>query len=223
MHRRFLALGGGGATHGLDRQIDDFTWQQLAGASPRVGYLGWATEQADQRLTQLREQWAGRCRGIESLAPGATAEQARRWVAGCDLIYVSGGDARWLLGALRAAGLDGLLAQAMDHGLVLVGVSAGAAVWFECAWSDSGGRGLARLDGLGLFRGSFCPHYDSEPQRRPSLEAAVRLGVMPDGLAVDDGVAVLVTQAGPQALCSARPGATAWWVDERGSRCLQPP
>lgn len=218
MHRRMLALGGGGATHGLDRPIDDFALRLVERARPRVGYLGWASAHADERLECLRARLADCGASVASLSAQASSQQARRWVHDCDLIYVAGGDTLKLLSALRASGLDALLAQAMDRGVLLVGVSAGASVWFDCALSDAGGQPLSRVDGLGLFPGSFCPHYDSEPARRPAFEAAVGQGQLPAGLALDDGMAVLVSAAGPQALCSGRPGARAWRVDAQG-RC----
>jgi peptidase E len=224
MHRRLLALGGGGATHGLDRPIDDFALRLVNRGRPRVGYLGWASANAGERLERLRAGLGDRISSLESLGGQACIEQARRWAHDCDLIYVAGGDTRKLLADLRVSGLDSVLGQAMDHGVLLVGVSAGASVWFDCALSDAGGQALGRLDGLGLFPGSFCPHYDSEPARRPAFETAVEHGRMPPGLALDDGMAVLVSTAGPLALCSGRPGARAWHVDAQGrSQTLELP
>ena len=46
----------------------------------------------------------------------------------------------------------------------------------------------AVTDGLGFLPLSNGVHYDSEPQRRPKLQALVKEGVLPDGYATDDGV-----------------------------------
>lgn len=48
-------------------------------------------------------------------------------------------------------------------------------------------------DGLGLLPGSVCPHYDSEPGRRFSCQAAVAAGALPAGWALEDGVGALFT------------------------------
>jgi hypothetical protein len=64
---------------------------------------------------------------------------------------------------------------------------------------------------------------DREPQRQPAFRAAVNDGLMPPGLAVDDGVAVLITLAGPQALCSARPGAAARGVRAQDGTVIEEP
>ena len=42
-------------------------------------------------------------------------------------------------------------------------------------------------DGLGLLAGSYCPHYDSEPGRRPLFTSLVAAGRLPAGIACDDG------------------------------------
>jgi hypothetical protein len=44
-------------------------------------------------------------------------------------------------------------------------------------------------DGLGILPGSACPHYNSEPRRRPVYRELVLRG-FPSGYAADDGVAL---------------------------------
>lgn len=207
-----VVLGGGGATHGQDAPIDDFVMQQTRVTPPRVGFLGWATDEAASRLERVRRRLQGRCLEVEPLAVDAETARMQRWLDRIHVLYVAGGHTDRLLQALRAQGRCQRIADAVDRGLLIVGVSAGASVWFECALSDAGGQGLRRLDGLGLWPGSFCPHYDSEPARRPAFEAAIAEGRMPAGLAVDDGVAVLLTAGGAPRVCRARPGALAYRV-----------
>jgi peptidase E len=52
---------------------------------------------------------------------------------------------------------------------------------------DAFGPELRELGGgLGLLAGSFCPHYDGEPERRPTYTRLVRDSVLPPGYAADD-------------------------------------
>jgi hypothetical protein len=71
--------------------------------------------------------------------------------------------------------------------------------------------------GLGLVAGSCCPHYDTEPARPPAFAAAIAQGHLPNGIAIDDGVAVLLNQHGPQQVFSARPGAGAYRLTQTGA------
>ena len=67
--------------------------------------------------------------------------------------------------------------------------SAGGICWFEGGTTDSFGAKLrAYTDGLGMLAGSFCPHYNSEGERRPLFRSLVADGTLPAGLACDDGV-----------------------------------
>lgn len=220
---RLFALGGGGATHGRDSAIDDFVLQRLGVDSPGVGFLDWARPERPERLQRLRQRLAGRCVGVDTLPLDADGADAARWLASRDVLYVGGGDTARLLEALRHTPAGQAVVAAARTGLPLVGVSAGASVWFDCALSDAGGRGLRRLDGLGLLAGSFCPHFDSEPERRPAFVAAIARGDMPAGLAVDDGAAVLCGADGPERVCVGRDGANAWQVTPGdGARSLCP-
>ena len=107
-----------------------------------------------------------------------------------DIIFVGGGSVANLIAVWRVHGLDAILDQAWRAGVILTGVSAGAICWFSGATTDSFGPVLRPFaDGLGLFPGSFCPHYDSESQRRPLYQALVAGGTLPPGIACDDGAA----------------------------------
>jgi dipeptidase E len=40
------------------------------------------------------------------------------------------------------------------------------------------------------LKGSNCPHYDGEKERRPSYHKFILSGVIKNGIATDDGVAI---------------------------------
>jgi peptidase E len=105
-----------------------------------------------------------------------------------DVIYVGGGNTANMLAIWRTHGVDRILREAWDRGIVLAGISAGGICWFEASVTDSFGLDLAGLrDGLGLLSGSACPHYNSEVRRRPVYRQLVGSG-FPPGYAIDDHV-----------------------------------
>jgi peptidase E len=65
----------------------------------------------------------------------------------------------------------------------------GANCWFEACTTDSFGPISGLRDGLGFLAGSFSPHYDAEPERRPAYRRLVAEG-FPPGFAADDAVAL---------------------------------
>ena len=106
-----------------------------------------------------------------------------------DLILVGGGNTRSMLAVWRDWGVDTILREAWEKGVVLAGVSAGAICWFEQGLTDSYADRLEPLNCLGFLKGSFTPHYDSELDRRPMLHKFVGEGAIGKGIALDDWVA----------------------------------
>jgi peptidase E len=105
-----------------------------------------------------------------------------------DVIYVGGGNTANMLAIWRVHGMDEILREAWEDGIVLCGSSAGMICWFEAGITDSFGPQLEGMrDGLGFLPGSACPHYDGEEQRRPRYRELVDRG-FPAGWAADDAV-----------------------------------
>jgi peptidase E len=94
----------------------------------------------------------------------------------------------------------------------LAGVSAGGACWFEGCITDSFGDLRPWRGGLGLLRGSFCPHLVGE-NRGPAYTDAVAAGILPGGYAADDGAAVHFVDGELRRVVAERPGATVLRVE----------
>jgi peptidase E len=107
-----------------------------------------------------------------------------------DAIYVGGGNTLNMLSIWKEHGIDKTLRKAWEKGIVLGGGSAGAICWFAQGCTDSRPGKLTALDCLGWLPGSACPHYDHE-KRRAAVNEMVLSGEFKDGLAIDDGAAVL--------------------------------
>ena len=130
-----------------------------------------------------------------------------------------------MLAARRLAGIDVALREAWQAGVVLMGTSAGAVAWFEGSVSNTrpgwrSGEPWLRRDGLGLLPGSACAHYAKyAAQRRPAYRAAVARGPpdgLPDGIAIDDGCAVLYEGTELTEVLAAR-------TDQRAYRVVRDP
>jgi dipeptidase E len=131
-----------------------------------------------------------------------------------DVIYVGGGNTANMLAIWRAQGVDAVLREAWQRGVVLAGVSAGALCWFERGVTDSFGPQLEPLDGLlGFLAGSFCPHYDTEALRRPRLHELIAAERLPETLACDDGAALVFEGTTLREAVASRPAARAYRVE----------
>ncbi|NEM99305.1 Type 1 glutamine amidotransferase-like domain-containing protein [Pontibacter burrus] len=103
-----------------------------------------------------------------------------------DAILVTGGNTLNAMTLWKAHGIDKILRKAWENGVVLTGPSAGAICWFEEGLSDSRPVQLTTVKGLGFLKGSNCPHYHSEKNRRPMYLKMIEEGKLLPGYACDE-------------------------------------
>jgi peptidase E len=142
-----------------------------------------------------------------------TVEDIRSLLLAQDLIFVGGGNTAAMLAVWRQHGVDVILREAWQKGIVLCGGSAGANCWYEACSTDSFGPLAPLNDGLGFLAGSFCPHYDGEVNRRPTLERFISNGDLPIGYAVDNYVGIRWTGTELSEVVSAKQGSQAYRVE----------
>jgi dipeptidase E len=215
--RKIVAMGGGGFSMEPDNSmLDDFVLS-LAGTDvkPRVCFLPTASGDADAYIDMFLQAFpADRADATVLSLFKREHVDLRSYVLSQDVIYVGGGNTLSLLAVWRSHGLDEVLREAYDTGVVLAGLSAGMNCWFESSVTDSFGTDDLRAlnDGLGLLRGSVCPHYDGEAERRPTYLRLVGEG-FPAGYAVQDSCALYFENGELSKVVSSTPDAKAFWVE----------
>ena len=123
----------------------------------------------------------------------ASARQAQSWeevLLSVDGIVASGGNTLNQQAIWKAQGVDVILRQAWERGIVLGGASAGSLCWFEEGTTDSRPKQLTTVKCLGFLKGSHCPHYDREPDRRPLYQRLIASGEMKPGYACDNDAGI---------------------------------
>ena len=125
---------------------------------------------------------------------------------------VSGGNTLNQQAIWRAQGIDVVLRQAWDRGIVLGGASAGSLCWFEEGTTDSRPKELTKVECLGFLRGSHSPHYDAEPGRRPLYERLIGSGEMKPGYACDNNAGIYFEDNEVRRVVATRPGAKVYYV-----------
>jgi len=129
-----------------------------------------------------------------------------------DGIVASGGNTLNQQAIWKAQGIDVVLRQAWDKGIVLGGASAGSLCWFEEGTTDSRPKALSIVHGLGFIKGSHSPHYDKEAGRRPLYHQLIGSGEMKAGYACDNDAGIYFEDNEVTRIVSARAGAKAYHV-----------
>ena len=223
MSGHIVAMGGGGFGSG-NPMLDRYALSLVDAARPRVCFLPTASgDDAGYTLEFYKAYGSYGCDPFVLNLFQREIEDIRSFLLSMDMVYVGGGSTANLLAVWRLHGVDEALREAWGSGVVLAGLSAGANCWFEASTTDSFllGKADALTDGLGFLSGSYCPHYSSEPERRPNYMALVATGVLPDGYACEDGAAVHFVGTELQAAVSVDGDATAFLVSRRGDEAVE--
>ncbi len=212
-------MGGGGFSMG-DSVLDDYVLTMTRKVRPRVCFIPTASGDSREYIVNFYEAFPAK-RAVASHLPlfGAPRRDIREFLLSQDVIYVGGGNTANMLAVWRVHGVDRVLREAWRRGVVLTGVSAGMLCWFESGVTDSFGLSLSALrDGVGLLKGSGCPHYDGEANRRPTYQRLLRRGLAPrvGGVAADDYAAIHYVGVKIHACISARPNAKCYRVRMQG-------
>src|SRR5882724_9220839 len=214
--RHVIAIGGGMRVPEGQVPVHMTYAMRLTGRpEPRICVLNTAGGDDPRWALHMYERFAGYPARLSHLAliPMPNVPDPEDLLLSQDVIFVGGGSVANMLAVWRVHGLDRILRKAWQAGIVLAGSSAGGICWFEGGTTDSfGARLRPYTDGLRMLAGSFCPHYHSEPERRPLYQRLVAEGALPGGLACDDGVGAHYVDDALAEMISDRPDGAAYRV-----------
>ena len=222
---QIIAIGGAALPVDLDNLLlMDYFLKQTGRRKPRICFIG--TAHGDAEAGRLRFYAAASqfdCKPTHLPLFARTPRDLAAFVLEQDAIFVGGGNTRSMLAVWRDWGLDQHLRAAWQQGVVLGGWSAGSICWFEQGITDSIAGPLTVLPGLGFLAGSNCPHYDSEPLRRPTYRRLVARGRIAGGYAADDGVALHFIDGRLARAVASRQGARGWHLRRSGVDAVERP
>lgn len=223
--RQIVAFGGGGFSMESGNPLLDDYVLGLAGeraAQPRVCFLPTASGDADHYVVRFYRAFpAARCEPshVSLFRREQGPADLREHLLAQDLIYVGGGSVVSMLGAWRAHGLDEVLREAWERGVVLCGLSAGSLCWF--AEAVSGFHGPPRqVAGLGLLPFSNCVHYEPGAGRRRAYRELLSAG-MRCGYAAEDGAALHFVGTELHRVVASRPNARGYRLDVVDDRVVE--
>ena len=208
---QIIPIGGGGFYRDPENlALERYILAQTGVAEPRVVFVPTASGEPDHYVASFYAAFLQlRCRP-SVLSLFKRTPDLRSLLLNQDVIYVGGGNTKSMIALWRDWGVAELLREAWQAGIILTGVSAGAICWFEQGLTDSFSDGLRPLGCLGFLSGSCCPHYDGEPQRRPSYHRFLSSGEISAGVAIEDWAAIHYKGTEIHRVIGAKPGVRAY-------------
>lgn len=209
---RKILIAGGGFNTAFIRYMATLTGK----ARPRICYL--PTASADNAGASLGFFQSCAPLNVEPHVQNAFIEslsQTQGWdevLLSMDAIVCSGGNTLNQQAIWKAQGIDVVLRQAWDNGIVLGGASAGSLCWFEEGTTDSRPKALSVVKCLGFLKGSHSPHYDAEAGRRPLYHKLIGSGEMKPGYACDNDAGIYFEDNEVKRVVSTRPAAKVYYV-----------
>ncbi|HEY6220460.1 MAG TPA: peptidase E, partial [Gemmatimonadaceae bacterium] len=218
---RKILIAGGNFNTPFIRYMAELTGK----ARPKLLYLPTASADSPAGIIQ----WYRHCAplNVEALDQESFIEsltQKRGWdevFLSVDGIVASGGNTLNQQAIWKAQGIDVILRQAWDRGIVLGGASAGSLCWFEEGTTDSRPKELSIVHGLGFIKGSHCPHYDAEAGRRPLYQKLITSGEMKAGYACDNDAGIYFEDNDVKRIVSTRPQAKVYYVSRVDGKAVE--
>ncbi|MEX1219256.1 MAG: peptidase E [Solirubrobacterales bacterium] len=227
--RQIVAFGGGGfSMESGNPLLDDFTCSLTGEARPRICFLPTASGDADHYIVRFYNAFRDtafpshislfrRERGVGNI---------RDHLLDQDLIYVGGGSVVNMLAVWRAHGIDDILHEAWERGIVLCGLSAGSLCWFEHAFTGYQNE-TSLVTGLGMLPFGNSVHFEHGSDRHRQFEKYLS-GVKGEeapagegrtvGFGVTDGAALHFTGTELAQVVASRPEARAYRIDDRSGK-----
>jgi dipeptidase E len=216
--RQIVAIGGGGFCEEMARFLAELTGRER----PRVLYIGTAAAEDPESALRMYDRFGSQAELSRLEFFPWPPEDLRSTVLDQDLIFVGGGNTANMLAIWRLHGVDELLREALDRGVVLSGSSAGGICWFAEGITDSFGPQLDKMDCLGFLPGSFCPHYDDEELRRPRYHGLLQDGLA-GGYAADASVGLHFVEGELREVVACEEGSKAYRVELRDGEVVEEP
>lgn len=191
MDKQIIAIGGGGFGRNPGNGIiEQYILDQSNSEKPNICFIPTATGDDESYKVSYYSTFSKLNCNPTHLDFFKRTPNLEKLIDDQDIIFVGGGNTKSMLSVWREWGLDKILKNAFENGTIMSGVSAGAICWFEKGVTDSWAEKLEIMDCMGFTKGNCCPHYDEEPERKPSLSKFIETKEIFNCYAIEGGCAL---------------------------------
>lgn len=139
------------------KEIDEEIVRLSDKQNPKLLFIGTAsTNSYDYFLVikKIFEELDCIVSNLDLLDDTINMEEIEEQILSTDIIYVGGGNTKFMLDKWKEIGVDKLLLKAYKKGIVCSGLSAGSYCWFKYNYD--------LIEGLGIINAVNCVHYSQK-------------------------------------------------------------
>ena len=186
-----MAIGGGGFGRNISScLIEKYILSLSKKECPRICFLPTATGDNDTYIVRFYSVFNRlNCKPTHIELFKRTID-LNDHIMNQDVVFVGGGNTKSMLAVWSDWGLNNILKNAYNKGIVMSGVSAGSICWFTRGITDSWDNELRILPCLDFINGTCCPHYDEEPSRIPFVNKIISENKVTNCIAIEGGTAL---------------------------------
>ncbi len=167
------------------KEIDEEIVRISEKENPNLLFIGTASSNSyDYFLTikEVFEKLGCNVSNLDLLKDDLDMKQIREIILNTDIIYIGGGNTKFMLEKWRELGIDKILLEAYQKGIVCSGLSAGSYCWFKYNYD--------LLEGIGIINAVNCVHYEQKDfEARNKFYNVVKEKGM-EGIALENCVAL---------------------------------
>lgn len=167
------------------KEIDEEIVRISNKKNPKLLFIGTASSHSyDYYLVikKIFEDFGCIVSNLDLLADNINMDDVQNSILNTDIIYVGGGNTKFMLEKWRELGVDKLLIQAYNKGIVCSGLSAGSYCWFKYNYD--------LIEGMGIINAINCAHYDQKDSEAKEKFYKVIKEKNMEGIALDNCVAI---------------------------------
>jgi peptidase E len=213
VEKKIIAIGGVGISPESDKKLDLYILSHSKKTENDIGFLATASKDDDEKINKFYKRFENTNSQLSHFNLTSNVNDFSEWLLNKDIVYVGGGNTFFMLEIWKKNNLEKIFKLAYEKGIILSGVSAGAVCWFDWILSDSMGQGFEPLKGIGLIKGGCTPH-SSDIDRLNKFEFNIKNNKLPEGIAIDDGVAVVLIDGKPTEVYSTVYNHNAYFLDK---------
>lgn len=152
--------------------------------NPKMLFIGTASREREGYFEAIKNIYSNLGCSVDCLK--MTDSNIKEKILNSDIIYIGGGNTRFMLSEWEKENLKEYLLEAYNKGIIVSGFSAGAYCWFKYNYE--------MIEGFGLINAINCVHYDDKSEEKINeFYNNIKLNGLP-GIALDNGVAIIYSE-----------------------------